>query len=397
MGPCPATVMMMGTYFWHINSKNRWSKTFALKTGVSGGLVLPFCARLKCRRCWSKVDSFLIRMNRKKLPIQSIGANWLQPLCKASWLINTLPNHKLISNMKPFIDIKRLAPLLAVLFFLCLVTSLATDCGKKEVSRANAAVLNIVAAENFYGGVAQQIAGNSAKITSILSNPNQDPHEFTTDAATAKAVADADIVIYNGLGYDDWMNKLLGVQGKPTRIVIRVADLIGAKAGDNPHIWYDPRTMPALAARLAEILKRPENLAAFQKEMAAVTSKIAEIKAAKNGTVVTATEPVFGYMADALGFKMENYGFQLAVMNDTEISFQQASDFEKSLHNKSIKILFYNSQVTDPVTQREREIAKKLGVAVIGVTESQPPEARNYADWMLAELNQVEATLETSH
>lgn len=299
--------------------------------------------------------------------------------------------------MKPFIDIKRLAPLLAVLFFLCLVTSLATDCGKKEVSRANAAVLNIVAAENFYGGVAQQIAGNSAKITSILSNPNQDPHEFTTDAATAKAVADADIVIYNGLGYDDWMNKLLGVQGKPTRIVIRVADLIGAKAGDNPHIWYDPRTMPALAARLAEILKRPENLAAFQKEMAAVTSKIAEIKAAKNGTVVTATEPVFGYMADALGFKMENYGFQLAVMNDTEISFQQASDFEKSLHNKSIKILFYNSQVTDPVTQREREIAKKLGVAVIGVTESQPPEARNYADWMLAELNQVEATLETSH
>ncbi|HUB86517.1 MAG TPA: zinc ABC transporter substrate-binding protein [Verrucomicrobiae bacterium] len=257
--------------------------------------------------------------------------------------------------------------------------------------------MSIVAAENFYGGMARQIAGDSADVTSILNNPNQDPHEFTTDAATARAVADADIVIYNGVGYDDWMNKLLGVQGKPGRIVIRVSDLIGAKSGDNPHIWYDPRTMPALATKLAEILKQPDNLAAFQKEMNAVLSKIAEIKSAHAGTVVTATEPVFGYMADALGFKMENYGFQLAVMNDTEVSFQQASDFEKSLHDKSMKILFYNSQVTDPVTQRVQGIAKKLGVAVIGVTETQPPDAKSYADWMLEELNQVETALERNH
>ena len=286
------------------------------------------------------------------------------------------------------------------LTFVCvgLLAVLATGCGKKETVQPGAVKMSIVAAENFYGGVAQEIAGNSAAVTSILSNPNQDPHEFTTDAATAMAVANADIVIYNGLGYDDWMNKLLGVQGsKAGRIVIRAADLIGAKAGDNPHIWYDPRTMPALAARLAEILKQPDNLAAFQKEMKSVTAKIAEVKSAHSGTVVTATEPVFGYMADALGFKMENYEFQLAVMNDTEVSFQQAADFEKSLHDKSMKILFYNSQVTDPVTQRMQEIAKKNGVAVIGVTETQPPDAKNYADWMLTELNQVATALETSH
>ena len=299
--------------------------------------------------------------------------------------------------MRLHIAIKSLLPLFALLICLCLIVSLMGNCGRKEAPQPGAAMLNIVAAENFYGGVARQIAGDSADVTSILSNPNQDPHEFTTDAATARAVADADIVIYNGLGYDDWMDKLLGVQGKPGRIVIRVADLIEAKAGDNPHIWYDPRTMPVLAAKLAEILKQPENLAAFQKEMAAVASKIAEIKSAKSGTVVTATEPVFGYMADALGFKMENYGFQLAMMNDTEISFQQASDFEKSLHDRSMKILFYNSQVTDPVTQRLQEIAQKIGVAVIGVTETQPPDAKNYADWMLAELNQVETALKTNH
>ncbi len=280
---------------------------------------------------------------------------------------------------------------------VCLLALLPAGCGRKEATQPGVAKVSIVAGENFYGGVAQQIAGNSANVTSILSNPNQDPHEFTTDAATAMAVANADIVIYNGIGYDDWMNKLLGVPGKPGRIIIQVADLIGAKSGDNPHIWYDPRTMPALAAKLAEILKQPANLEAFQNKMKPVVSKIAEIKSAHSETVVTATEPVFGYMAEALGFKMENYGFQLAVMNDTEISFQQASDFEKSLHDKKMKILFYNSQVTDPVTQREQETAKKLGVAVIGVTETQPPDAKSYADWMLVELNQVETVLEANH
>jgi len=250
--------------------------------------------------------------------------------------------------------------------------------------------LNIVAAENFYGGVARQIAGHSANITSILSNPNQDPHEFQTDAATARAVEDADIIIYSGIGYDDWMQKLLGLTGKPGRTVICVADLIGAKAGDNPHIWYDPRTMPALAEKLGEVLKAPQKAAAFEKLMGEVTARIAEIKAAHAGTPVTATEPVFGYMASALGFKMLNYSFQIAVMNDTEPSFRDTSDYEKSLSSGAVKMLFYNSQVTDPVTQRMQSIAKENHIPIVGVTETQPPERKTYVAWMLWELNAVE-------
>jgi len=250
--------------------------------------------------------------------------------------------------------------------------------------------LNIVAAENFYGGVAGQIAGQSATVTSILSNPNQDPHEFQTDASTAKAVEGADIIIYSGIGYDDWMQKLLGLDGKPGRTVICVADLIGAKAGDNPHIWYDPRTMPALAEKLGEILKAPEKAAAFEKSMAAVTAEIAKIKAAHAGTPVTATEPVFGYMAGALGFTMLNYNFQIAVMNDTEPSFKDTADYENSLRSGEVKMLFYNSQVSDPVTARMQSIAKENHIPVVGITETEPPDSGSYVAWMVSELQDVE-------
>jgi zinc/manganese transport system substrate-binding protein len=271
---------------------------------------------------------------------------------------------------------------------------------------ASAAPIKIVAAENFYGGVAQQIAGTEAEVSSILSNPNQDPHEFTTSAATAKSVADADIIIYNGIGYDGWMDKLLATQGKPDRVVINVSILIGAKDGDNPHIWYDPRTMPALADKLVLTLRARsyphghwgpdpfrENAESFKNSMKAVLEKIAELKAAHGETLVTATEPVFGYMADALGLKVLNYDFQLNIMNDTEPSPAQTVAFEKSLTSKTAKLLFYNEQVSDPTTERLKQLAVQKGIPIIGVTETQPSDIKNYVAWMSHELDEVDAGL----
>ena len=260
----------------------------------------------------------------------------------------------------------------------------------------------IVAAENFYGGVAQQIAGSGATVMSILTNPNQDPHEFTTNAGTAKAVADADIVIYNGISYDPWMEKLLGTKGKPGCVVIRVADLIGAKEGDNPHIWYDPRTMPALGAKLVEVLQKQNHdeapdyqkrLDDFNASMKPELDKLAAIRAASAGLEVTATEPVFGYMADALGFKMLNTDFQIKIMNDAEPTADQTAAFEKSLTSRTAKILFYNSQVTDPTTDRIQQIARRAGIPVVGVTETQPPDQKSYVGWMIHELDGVQAAL----
>ena len=269
---------------------------------------------------------------------------------------------------------------------------------------ARADQLKIVAAENFYGGVASQIAGDNASVTSILSNPNQDPHEFTTNASTAKAVADADIVIYSGIGYDSWMDKLLSTQGKPDRVVINVSSLIGAKDGDNPHIWYNPRTMPALVEKLATNLAQRDSAQAtayqdraedFQNSMKPILNAINIIKARYEDAPVTATEPVFGYMADALGFKMLNYDFQVNVMNDTEPSASQTAAFEKSLTSKSVKLLFYNSQVTDPTTDRIKKLAQDSGIPIVGVTETQPPDEKNYVDWMENELKAVTTSIRT--
>ena len=267
---------------------------------------------------------------------------------------------------------------------------------------AFAAGLHIVAAENFYGGVARQIAGPGATVTSILTNPNQDPHEFTTSAETAKAVADADLVIYNGISYDPWMDKLLGTGGRPQRVIIRVSDLIGAREGDNPHIWYDPRTMPALGAKLVDALSsmNASQAVAYQKRledfnaaMKPVLEQIVRIRAAASGLKVTATEPVFGYMAGALGFKMLNDDFQIKIMNDAEPTADETAAFEKSLTSRSAKILFYNSQVTDPTTDRIQQIARQAGLPIVGVTETQPPEQTSYAGWMKHELDGVQAAL----
>lgn len=252
--------------------------------------------------------------------------------------------------------------------------------------------IKIVAAENFYGGVARQVVPE-AEVTSILSNPNQDPHEFQTDAATAAAVAQADVVIYSGIGYDDWMERLLASGGKPGRVAIKVADLIGAKGGDNPHIWYDPKTMPALAAKLGGVLKLPGSGAAFAETMKPLTDKIAQLSARAKGVKVTATEPVFGYMATALGMEMLNYDYQLATMNDTDPSFEQIAGFESSLRSKTAKILFYNDQVSDPSTEQMRSIATQSGVPVVGVSETQPTDAASYVDWMVSQLDEVAKVL----
>ena len=174
------------------------------------------------------------------------------------------------------------------------------------------ATISIVAAENFYGDVAQQLAGATATVTSILSNPDEDPHLFEASPSVARNLSAAAIVVYNGADYDPWMAKLLGGLRSANRKVIIVADLVHKKAGDNPHLWYDPATMPTYAKALAAALVErdpghkadyDQRLQTFLASLQPLDAKIAELRGKFAGTPVTATEPVFGYMATALGLQ----------------------------------------------------------------------------------------------
>jgi zinc/manganese transport system substrate-binding protein len=238
-------------------------------------------------------------------------------------------------------------------------------------------------------------------VTSILSNPDADPHLFETSPSVARAVSAAAIVIYNGADYDPWLPKLLAAAPRAERTAIVAAELVGYRSGNNPHLWYDPPTLPAVARALAaELAKRDPadaqifgaNLAAFDASLAPVTAAIARLKAAHAGTPVTATEPVFGYMATALGFRMRNERFQLAVMNQTEPRVSDIAAFENDLRKHLVRLLFYNSQATDAAAQRLVGIARQSKIPVVGITETEP-QGRTYQDWMMGQLDAVAQAL----
>jgi zinc/manganese transport system substrate-binding protein len=259
----------------------------------------------------------------------------------------------------------------------------------------------IVAAENFYGDVAQEIGGPNVTVTSILNNPDQDPHLFEASPSVARAMSVARIVIYSGIDYDPWVPALLEAVRGATRKTIVVAELIGKKSGDNPHIWYDPQTMVVLAQVLASDLSSidpahrtdyEERLARFRRSIRPIQAKIASLREHLAGTPVTATEPVFGYMFAALGMNVRNQSFQLSVMNNTEPSASDVAAFESDLRTHKVKLLVYNSQAADPIATRMMRLAKASHIPVVGVAETEPP-GKTYQEWVMSELDAVDRAL----
>jgi zinc/manganese transport system substrate-binding protein len=267
--------------------------------------------------------------------------------------------------------------------------------GKIAADKIADSRITVVAAENFYGDVAQQIGGDRVAVGSILNNPDQDPHLFETTPSVVRRVAAAQIVVLNGADYDPWMEKLLSVTQKTGRAVIVAADLMHSKAGDNPHLWYDPSTMPAVARALAAAFSAADpahkdayaaRLKTFLASLAPLNEKIAAIGKKYAGTPVAATEPVFGYMAAGLKLKMRDERFQLAVMNDTEPSARDFAAFEQDLKSRAVRVLFYNKQAADNLVRHLLALAQASHIPVVGVTETCPP-GETYQSWMQSELD----------
>jgi len=261
--------------------------------------------------------------------------------------------------------------------------------------------VRIVAAENFWGDVAQQIGGAHVAVTSILSNPDEDPHLFEASTETAKSLATAQIVIVNGVDYDPWMEKLLGANEAPARKEILVGALVGRKPGDNPHLWYDPAYVKAAAKALVADLGALDPAhkadydngeAAFLDQLKPIDEKIADMRKRFSGFPVTASEPVFGYQAGLIGLKVRNEKYALAIMNDAEPSASEVAGFENDLKGHKVKAMLYNAQASEPAVQKLVDLAKANGIAVVGVSETEPPGS-NYQTWMLGQLDELDKAL----
>ena len=268
---------------------------------------------------------------------------------------------------------------------------------------ANAAdgKIALVAAENFYGDVSQQIGGDRVSVVSILRNPDQDPHLFEVSPTIIREVAAAQIVVYNGADYDAWIENLLKVTPRAERVAIAAADLVNRKAGDNPHLWYDPSTIPLVANALAAAFIAADpvhkddytaRLKTFIASLGPLNEKIAALRAKYAGVAVTATEPVFDYMADALNLQMRNERLQLAIMNDTEPSAREVAAFERDIKTHKVRAVFYNKQASSNIAQHLLDVARASNIPVVGVTETEPP-GMSYQDWMLMQLDEVQRAL----
>lgn len=261
-----------------------------------------------------------------------------------------------------------------------------------------ARLITVVAGENEYGDVIKQIGGSHVNVLSVLSNPNADPHTYEASTTIAGAVARAQLIVVNGIGYDDFMTKLESASPSTSRVVIDVGKVFGRKAGDNPHQWYDPTTMPKVAALVAAQLAKddPADKAAFQANvrrfdasLAPYISRLAAIKRRFGGTPVAITEPVFGYALNAMGLSvLTPHRFSLAIQEGNDPSPQDAQVEANLLSQNKVKLFAYNQQTVVPATQKLLPIARAHHIPIIGVYETEPL-SRSYQQWMVAEADAV--------
>ena len=273
-----------------------------------------------------------------------------------------------------------------------------------STSAATSAPIDVVASTNVWGDIAKQIGGDHVTVTSIMSDPNADPHEYEADAKTAAALSKSQFVVENGLGYDDFMDKLLSASPNSSRKVLNAADVMQITASDaNPHIWYDIAEVPAVANAIADQLGTLDpadaaaftsNAKAFTASLAPITSAIANVKTKYSGAPVGYTERVPGYLVDAAGLKLATpASFAQSIEDGNDPSPGDNAAMNAALTDKAIKVLLYNGQVTSPATDAIKQLAQKSGVPVVGVTETLPPTDKDFQAWQLRQISELTTAL----
>jgi zinc/manganese transport system substrate-binding protein len=285
---------------------------------------------------------------------------------------------------------------------LALLLGVAAACGGAGSPPPDGRI-QVVAAENFWGSLASQLGGSRAVVQSVLSDPNADPHDYESNTNDARAFATAGLVILNGAGYDDWGLKLVAANPSSSRRVLDVADLLGKKAGDNPHFWYNPAWVVQVADRVTADYEAldPGDRSYFQQRRAALTAalqpyeqRLAEIRGKFAGTKVGATESIFVYLAQYLRLDLVSpAGFMNAVGEGNDPSAADVAAFENQISSRQIKVLVYNLQTATAVTTTLKILATQNGIPVVGVSETLQPATATFEDWQLGQLLALEDAL----
>jgi zinc/manganese transport system substrate-binding protein len=286
---------------------------------------------------------------------------------------------------------------------LCCLFLLAAGCGSPSVARSGG--INVVAGENFWGSLAIQLGGSKVTVQSVVTDPNADPHEYESSTTDARAFADADLVVINGAGYDDWGKKLLDGNPSQHRQVLNVAQLLNRKAGDNPHFWYEPpsvvRVADSITARYKSIdpsdsIYFDQHRADFATALIPYEARIAVIKQRFSGTPIGSTESIFVYMAGALGLNLITPpAFMDAIAEGSDPPASAVAAFHDQVAARQIKVLVYNIQTSTAVTTNLRELAASNHIASVGVSETMKANS-TFQDWQLAQLDKLEAALSSS-
>ena len=256
--------------------------------------------------------------------------------------------------------------------------------------------INVVGVENEYADVISQIGGTYVQVTAIETDPNTDPHTFEVSPKVAKQIAAAQLIVKNGLGYDSWVDKIIAAAPSASRKVIDAQQLLGLPDSTrNPHLWYDPKTMPAIAKAVADGLSAldpaqasyfKDNATKFEASLKPWTTAIASFKASHAGTPVAVTEPVGDYMLQAIGCNiLTPFSLEAAIMNGTDPSPQDVTTQNDLFNGHKVQVFVYNQQVTDSLTTTFLALAKKNGIPVVGVYETMPT-GYHYQSWMEAEV-----------
>ncbi len=292
------------------------------------------------------------------------------------------------------------------LAFSVIVVFLSSACSGSSVGYAtpsSSTAINVVAAENFYGDMVKQLGGSHVSVTSILSDPNIDPHQYESNAQTAIQVSKAQLVIENSGGYDGWMDKILSGSPNSNRIVLKGYDVAQVKLPENEHVWYSIDNAATIAQAITDDLKKLDsadaatfdsNLQTFKQSLQPIQQKIVAIKSKYAGTPVGLTETIYLYQAAPLGLNvLTPFEFQKAMAEGNDPPADTVVTAENQINHHQIKVLIYNEQTITPSTTKLENDAMAQNIPIVPVTETMP-RGKTYQTWMLDQLNTLEQAIQ---